>query len=151
MSKSYGNTIPIFASADEYRRLVAQVNTDSLPVEAVKDPAQCNAYALLALAAADEELAEWATRYRAGGLRYSAVKSRLLELLLTHLGPAMHRRNELMARPWEVEEVLRAGALRAAQVSRPVVERVLDLVGLDPSGMWGPAGSVRELARPPRG
>ena len=50
-----------------------------------------------------------------------------------------------------MEEALRAGAQRAAQVSRPLMERLLDLVGLDPSGLWGPAGRVRELARPDRG
>ena len=151
MSKSYGNTIPIFATPDEYRRLVMAIKTDSLPVDAVKDPATCNAYALLSLVADAAELADWAARYRAGGLRYSAVKSRLLELLLAHFGPAMERRRALQARPWEVEEALRAGAQRAAQVSRPLMERLLDLVGLDPSGLWGPAGSVRELARPDRG
>ena len=141
MSKSYGNTIPIFASDDDYRRLVATIKTDSLPATAAKDPRSCNVYALMQLMASRDELAEWARRYRAGGLRYSSAKGRLLELLLQHFGPAMARRQELLARPWEVEEVLRAGAMKAARLAQPVIDRVFTLVGLDTSCL-SPLSSV---------
>lgn len=139
MSKSYGNTIPIFAEADEYRRLIAAIKTSSHAAADAKDPDQCNVYKLLALVAEPDELHEWAQRYRAGGLRYSNVKARLLELLLHRLQPAVERRRELMARPWEVEAVLQQGAEAAGRIAADIVGRVYDLVGLDPRRIGLPA------------
>jgi tryptophanyl-tRNA synthetase len=46
MSKSYGNTLPIFAEVDELRSLVARIVTDSRPPEAPKDPDTCRLFAL---------------------------------------------------------------------------------------------------------
>ena len=135
MSKSYGNTIPIFATPDQYCRLISGIATDSLPAGASRDPQDCKVYALLSLVAEPHEQQDWAQRYRDGGLRHSAIKARLLELLMAHLAPAMQRRSELQAQPWRVEEVLRAGADKAARTARPVMERVLHLVGLDPTAL----------------
>ena len=145
MSKSYGNTIPIFATPDQYRRLISGIATDSLPAGASRDPKDCKVYALLSLVAEPHEQQDWAQRYRDGGLRHSAIKARLLELLMAHLAPAMQRRSELQAQPWRVEEVLRAGADKAARTARPVMERVLHLVGLDPTALATipPSGFVR--------
>lgn len=141
MSKSYGNTIPIFADQDEYRRLVAAIKTSSQPAEEPKDPEQCNVYKLLALVAEPCELDDWAQRYRAGGLRCSSVKDRLLELLLARLAPAVERRSELMARPCQVEEILQHGAEAAGRIAGDVVGRVFDLVGLDPRRLRLPAAA----------
>jgi len=154
MSKSYGNTIPLFATPAEYRRLINSIATDGLPASAERDPQTCKVYALLSLVAQAHEMQEWANTYRNGGLRHSAVKARLLELMLAHMAPAMQRRSELQAQPWRVEEVLRAGADKAARTARPVMERVLHLVGLDPTSLATipPSGFIRREAAPqPRG
>jgi tryptophanyl-tRNA synthetase len=46
MSKSHGNTLPIFAEVDELRALVARIVTDSRPPEAPKDPETCRLFAI---------------------------------------------------------------------------------------------------------
>src|SRR5262245_32843897 len=57
MSKSYGNTIDIFAEGKSLRKVVMSIVTDSTPVEAPKDPDKCNVFALYSLFATDPERA----------------------------------------------------------------------------------------------
>src|SRR5258708_34868580 len=66
MSKSYGNTIEIFAEGNALKKVVMSIVTDSTPVEAPKDPDKCNLFALYSLFATDDEKAALAARYRAG-------------------------------------------------------------------------------------
>jgi tryptophanyl-tRNA synthetase len=130
MSKSYNNTVPIFASPAEYARRVATIKTDSLPAHAPRDPDNCTLYALMKLVACDDEMHELRQKYVHGGLRHGALKQRLTQLMADHFAPAMARREALKARPWDVEDVLRAGAHRAAGACTPVMKQVLELVGL---------------------
>src|SRR5438874_8692691 len=65
MSKSYGNTIDIFAEGKSLQKVVMGIVTDSTPVEAPKDPDKCNVFALYSLFASDEEKSALAMRYRA--------------------------------------------------------------------------------------
>ena len=57
MSKSYGNTIEIFAEGKPLKKTVMGIMTDSTPVEAPKDPDKCNVFALYSLFATEEEKA----------------------------------------------------------------------------------------------
>jgi len=79
MSKSYGNTIDIFAEGKELKTAVMRIVTDSTPVEAPKDPEKDNVFALYALLATAAELEALANRYRAGGLGYGDAKKLLIE------------------------------------------------------------------------
>src|SRR5262245_55684088 len=67
MSKSYGNTIEIFAEGKPLRKTVMGIVTDSTPVADPKDPGNSNVFALFCLFATEEEKAALAQRYRAGG------------------------------------------------------------------------------------
>ncbi|RMD64222.1 MAG: tryptophan--tRNA ligase, partial [Planctomycetota bacterium] len=107
MSKSYGNTIEIFADPKTARKRFMSIKTDSTPVEAPKDPERCNCFALLKLLADKDEVAEWEQRYRAGGMGYGEVKKRLFELYEQKFGPAREKRAEWAARPDDVEDILR--------------------------------------------
>ena len=113
MSKSYGNTIDIFAEGKALQKTVMGIVTDSTPVEAPKDPETCNVFALYSLFATDEEKAALAARYRAGGIGYGEAKKMLLEKINAFFGPARQKRKELAARPEEVEAVLKRGAEKA--------------------------------------
>src|SRR5262245_54189301 len=124
MSKSYGNTIEIFAEGNALKKRVRSIETDSTPVEAPKDPERCNVFALYSLFARDDEKAALAARYRAGGMGYGEVKDMLLAKINEHLGPARERRKQLAANPNDVEEVLRHGAQRA----RADAQRTMGLV-----------------------
>lgn len=130
MSKSYGNTIPLFDTGNPLKKRVMSVVTDSTPVEAPKDPAKCNVFALLKLFATAEERAAWEQRYRAGGMGYGEAKKRLLELIDAHFAPARARRAELERDPGIVERVLQDGAARARAVAQRTIKAVRQSVGM---------------------
>jgi tryptophanyl-tRNA synthetase len=130
MSKSYGNTIDLFAEGKALQKTVMGIVTDSTPVESPKDPERCNVFALYSLFATEEERQAEAARYRAGGMGYGEAKKRLLEAINTHLGPARQRRKDLAANLDYVEEVLRKGAIRAREEAQKTMELVREAVGM---------------------
>lgn len=132
MSKSYGNTIDIFAEGKALKKQVMGIVTDSTSVEAPKDPAKCNVFQLYALFASPEELNALAERYRAGGLGYGTVKTMLLEKIDAYFGPARERRKELAAHPDRVEAALRQGAAKARAEAIRTMTLVREAVGLGP-------------------
>ncbi len=130
MSKSYENTIEIFEPAESVRKKVMRIVTDSTPVEAPKDPDKCNVFALLKLFAAEQELAEWQDRYRAGGTGYSQAKKRLAELMIDYFEPYREKRAELANNIDYVKRLLNRGAERARAVAAQTLGRVRRTVGL---------------------
>jgi len=132
MSKSYGNTIEIFESEKTCKAKIMKIVTDSTPVEAPKDPAKCNVFALLRLVAPAEELAQWEGRYRSGGMGYGEAKKRLVELILEYFRPYRQKRDELEQNLDYVRQVLRSGAERARAVAGQTLAEARQAVGLGP-------------------
>jgi tryptophanyl-tRNA synthetase len=130
MSKSYGNTIPLFAAPKELKKTIMSIPTDSLPVEAPKDPDQSLIFQLYKLVASPAEVEALAARFRAGGMGYGEAKQALLEKVQAYFDPYRRRREALAARPGEVDEALRRGALKARATAGAVMERVRHAVGL---------------------
>ena len=130
MSKSYGNTIEIFEPEKSVKSKVMKIVTDSTPVEAPKDPAKCNVFALLRLFASPDELAEWDRRYRSGGIGYGEAKKRLAELIVEHFKPYRQKRAELEGNPGAVDAMLKRGAERARAVAAPTLLEARKAVGL---------------------
>jgi tryptophanyl-tRNA synthetase len=130
MSKSYNNTIGIFEPEKSVKNKVMKIVTDSTPVEAPKDPDKCNVFALLKLVASADELAEWANRYRSGGMGYSEAKKRLAELIIDYFKPFRQKRTELENNIDYVKEVLAGGAKRAKVVAVKTLEQAREAVGL---------------------
>jgi len=130
MSKSYGNTIEIFAEGKPLQKVVMSIVTDSTPVDAPKDPSRCNVFALYSLFATDEEKAALAERYRAGGMGYGEAKKLLLAKIDAYFAPARERRKALAARPDDVEDILRASAARARAEAQQTMELVRRGCGL---------------------
>lgn len=130
MSKSYGNTIDIFAEGKTLKKTVMGIVTDSTTVAEPKDPDRCNVFALYSLFANEEEKAALAARYRAGGMGYGEAKSALLEKIDTQFGPARQKRKELTQNLDYVEEVLRKGAERARAEARSTMDLVRKAVGM---------------------
>jgi tryptophanyl-tRNA synthetase len=131
MSKSYGNTIGIFDEGKALKSAVMSIVTDSTPVEASKDPEPNTVYQLYNLVASKEEIAEMAERFRAGGYGYGDAKKALLAKLDAFFEPFRARRKELDADAGYVEDVLRAGATRAHEEARKVVDRARRACGID--------------------
>ncbi|MBU1431795.1 tryptophan--tRNA ligase [Myxococcota bacterium] len=130
MSKSYGNTIPIFARKKALKKQVMAIVTDSTPLEDPKIPEDCTVFQLYSLLATPEARAEMAAQYRAGGYGYGHAKLDLLKAIDEAFGEATERYFELIARPDELEDTLREGAQRARPIAREVLERARRACGL---------------------
>jgi tryptophanyl-tRNA synthetase len=130
MSKSYRNTIEIFAEGKALEKPVKSIVTDSSTVAEPKNPDTCTVFALYSLFASDEEKAALAGRYRAGGMGYGEAKKQLYEKLEAYFQPARQRRKELAEDLAEVEKVLEKGARRARAEAQKTMERVREVVGL---------------------
>ena len=130
MSKSYDNTIQLFAPDKQIKQSIMRIVTDSTPVEEPKDPKACNVYALLQLFLEGDELEEVAGAYRAGGTGYGTFKTRLLEAFHARFDAARARRQELLGSLDHVQAVLRRGAVRAREVGGEVLAEVQRACGL---------------------
>ena len=129
MSKSYDNTIPLFASAKQLKSTIARIVTDSrLPGEP-KNPDEAHLYTLYQAFATPEQLASFRADLL-GGLAWGEAKQRLFELLDNELGEARERYHALMARPGELEDILLAGADKARKVATPFLGELREAVGL---------------------
>jgi tryptophanyl-tRNA synthetase len=130
MSKSYGNTIDIFAEGSALKKPVMGIVTDSLTVAEPKDPEKSTIFALYSLVAAEDESQALAARYRAGGMGYGDAKKMLLDKINGYFAPARQRRKELAADEEYVEGVLRRGAQRARAEAQRTMALVRQAVGM---------------------
>lgn len=131
MSKSYGNTIDIFADEKIARKKIMGIVMDSrTPAEPKPDAGQNLAIQLLRLFAPAKVSADFEHRLRAGGLGYGDLKKALFEHYWHYFASARARRAELAANLDHVEAVLREGAERARAVARGVIERARKASGL---------------------
>jgi tryptophanyl-tRNA synthetase len=131
MSKSYDNTIQMFAPKGQLKKSVMGIVTDSTPVEDPKEPTG-PLFEIWSLFASKAERDEMAARARAGGLGYGEVKKDLLERILEHFGPMRERREHFAGRPDDVEDILRRGAEKARAIATPVLEACRQAAGLGP-------------------
>jgi tryptophanyl-tRNA synthetase len=122
MSKSYRNTIDIFAEGKALKKQVMSIVTDSKSLEEPKDPATCNAFAIYCLFASEREQAELAAKYRAGNFGYGTAKTMILEKIDQYFAAARAKRKELEAQPDYVERVLTAGAEQARREAHKTME-----------------------------
>ncbi len=130
MSKSYGNTIELFAPEEEVRRQIFSIATDSATVAEPKDPDKSTLYSVLSLFCGAKEQRQWADRYRSGGLSYREVKQAIFDKFMERFGSVRERRKQLEKEPEYVAAALRRGVEQAREVARPLVRQVRDAVGI---------------------
>jgi tryptophanyl-tRNA synthetase len=144
MSKSYDNTIPLFAEPKVLRKKLMSIVTDSKGVDEPKDPDACNVFALYRLFASPADRDALASRYREGGIGYGHAKQALFEAIEARLGDARSRYLELLASPETLDGVLEDGASRARAVARDVLARCREAVGFRPT----PRGAAPRIGKP---
>ncbi|HEY7000854.1 MAG TPA: hypothetical protein VH330_03850, partial [Candidatus Udaeobacter sp.] len=130
MSKSYGNNIDIFGDEKEMRKRVMSIVTDSMPVEASKDPGKSTIFKLYSLVASKDEIATMQERFAKGGTGYGDFKKQLFERLWEYFAPMRRRREEILADKSYIDEVLSKGASRANEIADQIMKRVREAVGL---------------------
>jgi tryptophanyl-tRNA synthetase len=130
MSKSYDNTIEIFDDPKAILKKCKKIVTDSTPVESPKNPETDNLFQLFKLFAPAADVAEVEGRYRAGGIGYGEVKTRLAEQIAARFAEPRERRAELVANPSRVHEIRQAAAERAKKAARIVLDRARKACGV---------------------
>jgi len=129
MSKSRRNYINIFLSDKELKKQIMSIQTDSTPLEAPKDPNNCNVFALYKLLATEAQTAQMAANYRGGNYGFGHAKTALYELILEKFAQPREKFAYYMDHISQVDEILREGAEKASQVAKQTLQRVREKLG----------------------
>lgn len=131
MSKSIeGSYIALSDEPEEIRRKIARAVTDAGPVPGAEmSPGVRNLFTLLEAFADAETVARFTKLYDEGALRYSDLKRTLADAMVESLAPLQARRKELLARPEELWDILRAGAGKARALAQETLREVKDKMG----------------------
>ena len=131
MSKSYGNTLPLFADAAELKKLIMKkLVTDATPLEDPKPKENSTILQLYRLIASPADYATMVADFDRGGIGYGDFKKRLLEGVIAYFEPMARRRAEILADPGYVDAVLAQGAAKARKEATIVLDRVRHATGL---------------------
>jgi len=130
MSKSYGNTLPLFAPEAELRKLIRRIPTDSTPVEAPKDPDSSSVFRVLEYLAEPEVASSTRARLEAGGLGWGELKDQLFAVINERIGGLRERYGELMEPGSELDGLLESGAEKARKRAQPVLAGTRKAIGI---------------------
>jgi tryptophanyl-tRNA synthetase len=129
MSKSYNNTIPLFADEKKLRKLIMKIKTNSLEPGEPKDTADSTLFDIYKAFATPAETAEVEKLY-ADGIAWGAMKQKLFEYINDHIKPAREEYQRLIDDPAEIESQLRKGADKARALSAPYMAEIREAVGI---------------------
>ncbi|MET3496923.1 tryptophan--tRNA ligase [Variovorax boronicumulans] len=129
MSKSYGNTIPLFAPRAYLQKQIASIVTDS---RAPGEPKETEGSALFQIyqAFADADETEMLRKAYADGIGWGDAKQLLFERIEVEVAPLRKRYEALMSDPAEIERILHIGAEKACALSKPFMASLRHAVGL---------------------
>ena len=129
MSKSYDNTIPLFAPREQLRKLVMGLLTDSRAPGEPKDTEGSALFQIYQAFATPEETEAMRQAY-ASGIAWGEAKERLFERLDAEIAPMRATYEHFMAHPEEVETILQKGAAKARAIATPFLHTLRHSVGL---------------------
>jgi tryptophanyl-tRNA synthetase len=131
MSKSYGNTIPLFAPENVLRKTILRMVTNSQSVDEPKDPETSQVFQLYKLFAQTSEQSALAARYRAGGMGWGEAKEELFRVVNRELKPIRERYDAIMADIPALDKILEQGAAKARPIAAATVKRFRKAAGID--------------------
>ncbi|MFL0101092.1 tryptophan--tRNA ligase [Tenacibaculum maritimum] len=129
MSKSRNNYINIFLPDKKLRKQIMSIKTDSLPLEAPKNPDADNVFAIYKLLASESQIKEMRSNYEGGNYGYGHAKQALYELIIEKFATVREKYNHYMENRHEIDEALAIGAEKAKKVAQEVLIRVREKVG----------------------
>ncbi len=130
MSKSYGNTIPIFAPDNVIKKAVMRIVTDSKSVDEAKEPKGNTIYELYKLFTSKPESDKMAEDFKKGKIGYGDAKKKLLKVIIETFKPFKEKREHLANHPKKVETILAKGAKKVREVSHQTMQKVREATGL---------------------
>ena len=131
MSKSYGNTIPLFASEKELQKLINKVKTNLLEPGQPKDPSDSTVFQIWQAFATSEQTHYMREQF-AAGIAWGQAKKELFGLINAEISAARARYEELMANPDHIEAVLKKGGEKARAEASALLAKVRRAVGIAP-------------------
>ena len=148
MSKSYDNTIPLFAPREQLKKLIMGILTDSRAPGEPKDTEGSALFQLYQAFASAEETTALAGAF-AEGIAWGEAKQVLFERLDREIAPMREVYNELVQDPARIEKTLKEGAEKARTMATPFTSRLRHAVGLrslDTISSGGPAKAAKSAA-----
>jgi len=129
MSKSYGNTIPLFLSEKQLKKHINKIKTNLLEPGQPKDPDSSAVFQIWQAFASKSQVQAMRDEF-ANGIAWGEAKRQLFELVNEQLKEPREKYLQLLENPAEVEAVLRQGADRARQSSSALIADVRQAVGI---------------------
>ena len=130
MSKSYGNTIPIFGDEKLIKKSVMSITTDSAGIDEPKDK-DSPLFKIYSLFLNSEEKNILSDRYDTPGLKYGDVKKELLSRIFDHFSPYRKKREYLSMNIDLVHSFLDHGREKASKVADEYIKKIRDAMGLN--------------------
>lgn len=131
MSKSYGNTIPLFLPEKQLKKHINKILTNLLEPGEPKDPDSSPVFQIWQAFATPEQSAAMRQAFL-DGIAWGEAKKQLFELINGQVGEARERYEQLLQNPAHIEEVLQQGAAKARAISRPFLDQLRGAVGIRP-------------------
>ncbi len=129
MSKSYGNTIDIFAEEKILRKNIMSIITDSTPLEEPKNPDNCTVFTLYSLLASASETEALRQKYLAGNFGYGHAKTELFECILRTFSTERELFTHLMSDHDALNKILIKGAEKARDTAQQTLKKVRQVLG----------------------
>ncbi len=147
MSKSYDNTIALFADAATLKKQIMGLLTDSKAPGEPKDTEGSALFQLYQAFATPEQTAAMRKAF-AEGIAWGDAKQQLFAVIDAEIAPMRERYNALMADPARIEAILQAGAVKARAITTPLLRDLRHAVGLRTLGSVLPAQSNASNEKP---
>ena len=129
MSKSYNNTIPIFAENDVIKNQVMNIVTDSAGLNDPKDK-DTPLFKIYSLFLNDESKKELSDRYETPGLKYMDIKKELIDTIINFFESNKSKREQLLKNDDEVNQQMILGQNKARQIAQKTLHEVKSAAGL---------------------
>ncbi|MDI9234830.1 tryptophan--tRNA ligase [Limnohabitans lacus] len=144
MSKSYDNTIPLFAPAAQMRKQIASIVTDSKAPGQAKSTEGSALFQIYQAFASAEETAALAQAF-ADGIAWGDAKQVLFERIDREIAPMRDQYQELIHNPAKLDQILLAGADKARQMATPFIQELRHAVGLRALASGSRGAAVKEV------
>ena len=130
MSKSKGNTIPLFESGKKLRKLCLSILTGSETLEEPKKAEGTPLFEIYRQLATAEESAALEAKLAAGNFGWGHAKEALYEVIERDFAPMRERFTALRADPAGLDAVLARGADQARGIARATLDRLRARTGI---------------------
>lgn len=130
MSKSYKNTIDIFADTKTVKKQISAIITDSTPLQDPKKWQDCNVFKLCSLFLNENEQNALKQRYESGAEGYGHFKMYLNELVFDYFKEAKSRYDKFLQNPGQIKEILDFGAKKAKEIAKLKMQKIHEKIGL---------------------